>query len=59
MLDLSIDRAIYWVLFDSETLLPEDDISIVGIVILFGCVKITQHKHKGYVLLRNHLGRRV
>lgn len=57
MFNLSVHSAISLVVLDREALLPENNISIVGVVVLFGGIKVTEHECEGYVLLRNHLGR--
>jgi hypothetical protein len=57
MLNLSVHGAIGLVVLDSEALLPEDDVSIVGVVILLGGIKVTEHEGEGYVFLRDHFRR--
>jgi hypothetical protein len=59
MFDLSVHSPIGLVVLDGEALLPEDDVSIVGVVILLGGIKVTEHEGEGYVFLRDHLGRGV
>ena len=53
--NLSVHGPIGLVVLDREALLSEDNISIVGVVILLGGIKVTEHESKGYVFLRNHL----
>ena len=51
VLDLSVNTSISQVVSDVETLLPKNDLSIVGVVILLCGVKITEHKGKGDILV--------
>ena len=57
MFNLSVHSAISLVVLDREALLPENNISIVGVVVLLGGIKVTEHECEGYVLFRNHFGR--
>lgn len=56
MFNLSVHGPIGLIVLDRETLLPEDNISIVGVIILLGGIKVTEHEGEGYIFLRNHLG---
>ena len=51
MLDLPVNTSISQVVSDVETLLPKNDLSIVGIIILFCGVKITEHEGEGDILV--------
>jgi hypothetical protein len=56
MFNLSVHGPIGLIVLDRETLLPEDNISIVGVIILLGGIKVTEHEGESYIFLRNHLG---
>lgn len=56
MFNLSVHGPISLVVLDREALLPEYNISIVGVIILLGGIKVTEHEGEGYVFLRYHLG---
>ena len=51
MFNLSVHGAIGLVVLDGEALLPEDDVSIVRVVILLGGIKVTEHEGEGDVFL--------
>jgi len=51
VLDLPVNTSISQVVSDVETLLPKNDLSIVGVVILLCGVKITEHEGEGDILV--------
>ena len=59
MLDLTIHCAICHVFLDVEGLLSEDNVTIVGVIVLLGSVKVTQHESKSDIFIRNDLRRRI
>lgn len=59
MLDLSVYASICLIVLYIKTLLPQDDVTVVRVIILLGRVKITEHEGKGDIFLRNYFWRRV